>query len=1033
MVGPRTNRTIAGRWWGGLVLWAALCTAATAAEPPLATLAQWSLTEGSGRFVRDTLADRNGLVESEAPRWDAEGLRFRGDRKRDRVRIDADVPLAGRRFEIALELRPAARFEAGCLLASQPKGGARGGFRLCLSQTEQWIGFEVGTGAGVQRYTATLSRPLPTDRWSRVVVRKRGDALEFVLDAERLRAFEAPRLALRPSPYGFVIGGGLAREREGFVGVLRNVILRAPEPDTAGAKAQRLGYVTRGHWPLAEANGGIVRDIAGEHHGVLQDYAKRTPPRFEAGRVRFSGDPQAGGITIRNAGPIYGADFVIAFDAWFDDPANDWGTLVASKTGSSVRGGFLIDYLGQQGKLVAKFADGKRQIVSEARLPFLPPANEWVAIELRLIHGELSIELAGVSVGRFDYGDFELAPAREPLIIGSYYYPPSKGVRGSVRDLVLQMREHTIVEDEHALLAATAPKPQASTTPEACAPDERAERWVVGRNVVVPNWVPTRCLEKRHRDRPFDFVVDVPEGFELVGSGSSWVRDGRIDRYDIDRGQKVEHEGTRYRRHRVRLGYRLTAGYTAGYGPVFLRARAGHPAGTVAPKLRVRLANKPAGASAPAFTEIPLTARDFPLPGRPAHLHHSLAWMQLHSSMTWPDFFENYAALGFNVVPMLALYDETLAKRTRRKFMQRARREGFELLVLDSPYHRMIFQPEARVRDRHDVRQPFIDPSYRGVHYRAELERLASRAAEVEPDWYMMDIECFLDGAHACLIGAAPDCASYLQRTTASYAADPADAVTDLGTELVRNIRQALAAEMPRVPLPRMGLNTTEPDYVYHHLFDFEKLYGKAVDFAQPILYREHPRHMGRRIQAIRAAMPTGDIIPWMDPGTVVEYPSPQVYDRMLEALGSGARGLAWFAFDNFEGEDFFYLASAMQALVRVEAMIPGSRPLQEVEVRGGGVEASEIGWRGHRLVLLRDYGANTPRPIELAWPAGTRGDVWDLARGEPVGRLVDGRVRFDWAPGAEGAHTALYYVGPARFENGRFDFAAPPAHAAAD
>ena len=46
-----------------------------------------------------------------------------------------------------------------------------------------------------------------------------------------------------------------------------------------------------------------------------------------------------------------------------------------------------------------------------------------------------------------------------------------------------------------------------------------------------------------------------------------------------------------------------------------------------------------------------------------------------------------------------------------------------------------------------------------------------------------------------------------------------------------------------------------------------------------------------------------------MDPGTVVEFPSPWIYGRVLEVFGSGAREIAWFAFTNFEGSDFYYLA----------------------------------------------------------------------------------------------------------------------------
>jgi len=1001
------------------------------AEPHegLVTLAKWSLADGGGRLLREAVAGRSGVFEGGAPHWKEGVLSFR--QRGDRVRVDAGQGVGGPRFEIALELRPSPGFEAGCLLASQPEGGTRDGFRLCLNQAERWLRFEFGDRGRVHRYTATFSRPLPSDVYSRLSVRLEEGELTMRSNTQTLRRFSAAGLSLRKGPHPLVVGGAMERERAGFEGEIRNLTLRAPRADPGPRRVGRIGYVTRGHWRLEASEGGIVTDSVAGHHGVVQDPAKRTPPEWREGRVRFAGRPDAGGITIRNAGPIYGDDFRVAFDAWLDAPANDWGTLLASKTGGSVWGGLIVDYLGSRDQLVVKLADGTRQTVSHATLPFDLPAGEWIPIEVVLRHGELVVNVAQVEVGRFPHPDFELAVARDALILGSYYYPPSKGVRGSLRDVVLEMREGSLAENEAELLRPAPPAPSDERAP--CALETSEERWLVGRNVVVPNWIPTRCLAKRDRDRRFDFVVDVPEGFELVGSGASVVERGQIQKNPVRSGRRVEHAGQRYRRYRVVVSYRLVAGHTAGYGPLYLRAKEDAPTRAT---LRVqRVDDEDATPRPEGFSEWEVEARDFPLPGRPAKLHHSLAWMQLHSSSTWPDFFDHYAALGFNVVPMLTLYDEVVSERVRRRFVKRARKRGFELLALDSPYHRLIAHPDARTRTRDGVRQPYIDPSYRGAHYRDEVARVTRQVAAIEPDWFMMDIECFNEGAYACLIGAAPECTRYLEATARDPAADRASWLTDLGTELVANIRDALRDELGDAPLPRMGTNTSEPGSIYHHLFDFEKLYGEAVDYAQPILYRERPGRMGERVRAIRAAMPRGDIIAWMDPGSVVEYPSPQIYDRMLEVFGAGARGLAWFAFENFEGEDLYFVASAIDAVLPVEGLILQGAPSPPLEVVAGDVEASGLlASDAHLLMVVRDDAVATPREVELTLPDGVRGALWELASKRRIATVdAAGRVRFGWRPGAEGAHTALYYVGPAPFENGRFATEASRTHAAGD
>ncbi|MDP6980743.1 MAG: hypothetical protein QF570_19435, partial [Myxococcota bacterium] len=699
------------------------------------------------------------------------------------------------------------------------------------------------------------------------------------------------------------------------------------------------------------------------------------------------------------------------------------GTLLVNKTGSSVKGGFMVYFVAWRSELIVKLADGKRQVVARMQLPFSPPAHEWIPVQLRFAHERLEAKVAGIEVGGRDFPGFALARSDRAMMVGAYYYPPTRGLKGSIRRIELRMGVESISATEDAYV------PAATATAKApCVAIPLRDEMIVGSNVLVPNWFGASCKVARRGVFHERYVVELPEGFELVASGTKGVRRGRVVANEVESLGWHERDGARYQRYRVELSYLRESGGV--FGPLFIsaspqmkalrhatgRARTGRP--------RLLLIDEAAPVEAPPVS-IALEPREFPELVAPRALHHSLAWMGLPHSMTWPDFTTSYRTLGFNVVPTLALYDRDVSKSARNGFMKQARREGYELLVVDSPYHSMIKHQQARTFTDDGIMQPFVDPSYRGWHYRAELDRIAKRVAEVKPDWVMMDIECFEKGTYACLIGTSERCRDYLAKMRSSEPNTLEDelpgAVTDLGTELIANIRRRFEKELPRGRMPRMGINTSEPRQIYHRLFDFDKLYDEHVDYAQPVLYYMPSREIGRRIREARSYMERGDIIPWLDPGSVEEFPSEQIYDRVLEVFGSGARGLAWFNYSKFEGADFYYLARAMESVIPVEEVIVGSKPMGPVEVVAGRVAASGLVNGPHHLLLLSDYEPSArAHRVGLKLPREVEGAVWDVARRQRLGEVGRSRGRelsFEWRPGVAGAHTALFYVGPAGFD----------------
>ena len=1005
---------------------------ASAGEVRLATVAKWMFDEGRGSLIHDYVAGNNGVVEAPDPNrgavWSRGAVFFEGGQSGSRVRVDAGQPIAGETFEISLEVAPASDFDHGCLLASQPEDSSLGGFRLCLSQASKVLHFEMSDGTTRREYASVMAAPLAPQRFTSIRVRGHGGVLEIFVAGRRVKEFRVPRLRLFKSPYPLIIGAGVKQSEPGFRGEIRNVTMRDAGPGPA--RGIPLGFVSRGSWALDEGAGVVIHDGTSNHHGLIETSPKRSTPIWRDGQLRFGGTRWAGGVMVRGAGPFYGNDFEIQLEAMFDEPETDYGSLISTTAGRELSGGFGIYYRGVTRELSVTLVDGERQVKARAVLPFALPAHEWIAIKLRFVHDQLEVTVAGVAIDSFDFPGFELAPARRPLLIGAYYYPPGKGVAGSIRNVSLLMRSESISKTEGAIKAA-----RPAEAEEPCRAKPLRETMIVGRNILVPNWLGSTCRQRLRSDAHFDYIFELPSQFELVASGASRVAGGKVIENTVKLLGKGRRDGVKTRRYRVELSYRSIAGGTSGFGPLFIRSKKEPARGSARSAPPRMYFQEAARAELEEPSSVALVVKSFPVLPRATKLHNSLAWMQLRNAMSWPDFLKNYGGVGFNVVPTMALHDQLIQPKIRKKFLTAARRKGFGLLVVDSPYHPMVGFAEARTKDSNGVRKSFINPSYRGRHYSDELDRIAARNGEVKPDWYMMDIECFGDGAYACLVGNAPECTDYLAANPQYVASDPVEAVTDLGNELISNIREKLREVVQEGELPRMGMYNSEPDQIYTEVFDFNKLYDDVIDFAQPVAYRSPPDKLGVRLREIRALMPRGDIIPWMDPGTVVEFPSVWVYDRVLEVFGSGASGIAWFSYTNFEGADFYHLARAMEAVIPVEAVIVGSQPMEAIEVKTSGVGATGLSKGPHHILLLSDYsgGAREPlgvstggeadhRRVELRLPVAVQGTLWDLARKQPLGEIDGREFSLDWSPGVEGARTALYYVGPAPLRRGKFE-----------
>ena len=969
----------------------------------LVTVAKWKLDDPDSRWVREDISGYHGLREA---RPDTTRPSVTG-----RIRVSSGQPIAGDRFEIYLEVFPARGFESGCMLASRSAGSNLGGFRLCYSAETKLLGFEMSSGSQLKTFEGKVEGGFREGEWTPIRIRSMDGVLEMFVFHRRVLRREGRRLRLTRSPFDFVIGGSEERSEPAFLGRVRNVTLRGRPALSVSTKAVPLGLEVRGHWPIDEGAGKVVFDTTSRHNGLIELNRSGDRAVWRDRGLWLPGTPDGESIMVPDAGQIYGDDFEIRMEVMFADPRHDSGMLLLNRSGSAVAGGFSIHYWGSYSRLSVELANGEQKKNADFDLPFRLPGDVWIEFVIRLAHGQLTARVANIEIGSHPFPDFRLAESRTAMRIGGYYYGPAKGIRGSFRDVRLSMLEENI----DALPTANV-KPAKTD----CHAIPIRDFMIVANNLDVPNWFGTTCPHHRERPRPVLHYFDVPLDFEIVASGSTRAEFEAVVPSHVKKRGKVEHGGRQYRRYEVELESKRNG--ATGYGPIYIRSSRSQDERTDSddlPRFYFVQIDR-AGKEEPR--SISLVTKQFPELGGLRKLHNGLGWILLEGALTWPDFAVNVKRLGFNSVPAMSTYYGLISKKTRIKYLAAARKQGLSISMQDSPYTRLHLKWDPLWIDAAGYHHRELDPSYRGELYDVEMDRVSTAAEEIMPDIVFFDIESLRTGTYACLTQNSPRCSEYLVSRGATDMRDVTSDVTRMGSELLRDLRNAVSRPLGDSAKPLFGVSSVQPMTIYHSLFDFNELYQREVDFAQPVLYRASRAKIGSRIREIRSQMPRGDIIPWVDPGTVAEYPTEQVYDRVLEILGAGARGISWFSYSQFEGSDFYYMARALQSVIPVEDVIFGSDPMDPIQIREGGVAAHGLVNGGHAVFLISDYGSPTSldddgaKPVVLRFPEGIRGPLWDLARGVEIGEVKDDEVRFPWQPAMPEVQSGLYYIGPRKF-----------------
>ncbi len=249
--------------------------------------------------------------------------------------------------------------------------------------------------------------------------------------------------------------------------------------------------------------------------------------------------------------------------------------------------------------------------------------------------------------------------------------------------------------------------------------------------------------------------------------------------------------------------------------------------------------------------------------------------------------------------------------------------------------------------------------------YMRELNRIANYVKTVRPEYLHTDIEDFpgtaIDSAPAVTVASRCDrCQKYRKRLAAELGVSESeidarlpweDALRHMGFERAKEIMAALqsgSGALTDSELPELSLYQSAPGepVVYDGLWDLKFIRAKLqeegrrfrVSGAEPFYswsikkYGEIFRDMMRSsLETMATSGEETPFFPIMGVGSLdgeIPVAQERTYDLLHQFLGSGARGIFWFAYTGIQGGHLYYYSKAIEEILPFEDAVVKSKPL---------------------------------------------------------------------------------------------------------
>jgi Carbohydrate family 9 binding domain-like/Concanavalin A-like lectin/glucanases superfamily len=998
-------------------------------------VAFWPLDEGAGKVVHDKVGKNNGLLRTNDPAkkltWAKDGdkseLVFPGSAAKKELGGYVEVAGGGRilegpLFAIGLDVFLSEKNVMSTFMVTKHGSTKTGGFLLSYWDSNRKITFSFSDGREKYTYVCKMKKRLPLNKWVSVSAIYDNDSMILKVDGKEVGRKKLPGKRLAQSHYKMVIGSYYSNigSSKSMAGKVRNVWLGVLSK--IENKAMLYNATPAAAVPVID---GKLDDATWKKAAFVSDFVRLG----KAERV----EPQT------EFAVVYGKKSLYVAARCFQPDMNKLKVKKQERDGWETESFELFidpDASGDHYFQVAlsvhntQFDAVMTQFGSDTRSDFdmewtsaVARANDHWTAELEIPYSELLVKPENSGNWHFNVCRNNSTVHKKDRYSTWGQAPKGVTVKG-FHDFNL-----------FGMLVGL-PKPQ-YTTRELKKVKRGRRKWAldvppvrekiglnaihnplfVANNMVVPNWLNqkapgTYLLKKKAR-----YILDLPKGLTLLHVGRAKYKAGGGDpgAYSTAAQKKpVMHKGKPYTRHVVTLTdiHRKRS----LLGPIWISS--GLPGET---KTDIYFAAEWVdGKQKPQKVDV--LVKKFPTPGKPRGITSSLAWMNSYHYLKWPNFLDTYGKLGFNTVPSHYQYDKNVPQEMRAEILNKARKQGFKILAVGSPFSGIRGKKEGNSTgpdgEPLDLKANDACPAYRGEFYQSNFLNIKEALAWMRPDILHLDIECYATGSFRGKAGGCQRCKDAIKAS----GKPAAEAIAALGTEHMKDVKHVmkLVSEEKGFPMPELGIYHNQPGgFVYQDTYSFDHAYAAgALDTCHPVFYRSaKARDTGKEVRHYRSLLKRSDIIPWMTAGYSTsgggpEYPSEWVYDYVLEVYGSGARGTFWFAFAKFEGADFYYHAKAFEVLTPISHLIPNAIPIPGVKSSNPSIGATAMGIGEHILLLMSDYKKKSTATVTVTLPIAAQGKVWNIATRKAIG-TVDGKtLTVNFTPGVKGAHTALYYVG---------------------
>jgi Carbohydrate family 9 binding domain-like/Laminin G domain len=987
----------------------------------------WPLNEGAGGVVKDRVGGPSGAFlgpDGGGFKWNGKDLVFDG---KSVVKIvGGGGLLRGPFFTVDLEVKPAdakaGLYLVGCKAASVVEGG----FLVHYWAAHRKLSFSMADGRKNHGFDVILKQPLPVGKWSRLGFQYDGIDLTVMVNQTPVKRIRKPGLILAPCRKPLFVGGYYQPQRgQNFRGSIRNLQLRVSSPAddqpmvrsvSKGVAPVIDGRLDDPVWRKAKFMGGFVSFMQGAKANPDTEWAIMSDGKqiyigvrcLDSNAARIAAKPRErdGMVFVDDSielfidpdasGDHYMQFALSAANVQFDSVITNFGLRPRQDFNAKWNSATHIDEKGWTAEIAIPYTELMVKPGNPNYWQFNICRNSTTA--------QKKLEQTRWSTWGYLMPGMKVAGFHDVRLRGFLAGLPAPSYTPKEKAGVLHRRNKWDLNE----------KPSGATI--CMLPVHKAI--FVANNMVVPNLFISRAPGKDIVKAKTVCFLDLPAGITLLHVGGNDIATryaANPGLYEYSKAEIVKHDGVAYQRYRIEP--KALHHGTKRLGPFYMKSSLADN------QERAVYFKATWDGGEQKLQKARLITRTFPTPGQPKKIMASIGWMSPWIFFTWPEMLDSYEKLGFNTLAVQPPHKNSLKEEDVFAFADKARARGMKILFVESPFYSVRSNVKGNSTRKDGTPYPSIKdgcPSYRGELYKYSIDRIERYSRRLRPEIACFDIELYAAGSFRGKSGQCKRCADYVKQS----GKDGADAMLDLGTEIMGDIKAALARGVKGTgaAVPLSGNYHTLPGgHIYQDTFKFDKMSAAGVvDYCEPVYYRSgRAKNTGQEIRSLRKHLKESNMIPWFTAGYVVsngniEYPTEWVYDYTLEGYASGIRGQFWFFFAGFEGSDFFYYAKAMEAVNQVAEMVYDAKPLDGIECDKAGVSVTGLINKNQILLLVSDYG-KTPYvgPVTVTLPIKAKGQVWDLARKQVAGSVNGQKIVLKFAPGVKGAHTAIYRVGP--------------------